>query len=272
MNLDYLEMQNDLGYGKLFEKLWRRRLCFSGIFLWVIAASLPLILTKPSVYQSYMEILVESNYKAKDLTGNPNNEYLEREFTDTTIEIDYATQLKVLKSSEILSRVADKLGYGNSDNSKSKIIRALRKSVVVSQLVQEDSKAKKGAETNIIQTIYTGKSPSETKKVLDAIHEVYLNYNLEQQKTRLTNGLTFIDSQIPTARQDLVKAEAALTRLSQKHNLINPEQEAIALKANIRQITQEREGLKAQQSQTFGNYTAIPVSYTHLTLPTKRIV
>ncbi|MEL6441757.1 MAG: polysaccharide biosynthesis tyrosine autokinase [Cyanobacteria bacterium J06621_8] len=257
MNQDYLETQNDLGYGQLLGKLWRRRLWFSGVFLGVIAVSLPSALSQPSVYRSYMEILVESNYQAKDVNSSSSNRYLEKEFADTTIEVDYATHLKVLQSTEILSRVVDKLRLENSVGNKPPTIQDLKSFLTVAQLEQESGKSKGGTETKIIQTVYIGSSPGETKKVLEAVREVYLEYNLEQQKERLSNGLTFINDQIPKARQDLTEAEAALTQLSQEHNLIDPEQEAIALKANIRQITQEREALKAEQSQTVGNYTSI---------------
>jgi polysaccharide biosynthesis transport protein len=113
------------------------------------------------------------------------------------------------------------------------------------------------AETKIIQTVYTGTSPTETKRVLGVIQEVYLKYNLEQQEKRLKSGLDFINRQIPQARNDLIKTEATLTELSQEYNLISPEQEAISLKENIRQISQQREDLQAQQSETKGNYANV---------------
>jgi polysaccharide biosynthesis transport protein len=251
---------NELGYGQLFAKLWHRRFWFLGVFSGVLAISIPVALLKHPIYQSYMQVLVESNYQGKELQGNFENKYLEQEFADAAIEIDYATQLKVLKSSEILNRVIDKLGLKSSELTNAEIIELLRESLSVSQLIDEEetsSSKKEGSETKIIQTVYTGTSSTETKRVLEAIQEVYLQYNLEQQEKRLRNGLTFINNQIPEARNDLTKAEASLTQLSQENNLISPEQEAIAFKENIRQIAQERNALKAQQSQTQGNYTNI---------------
>jgi polysaccharide biosynthesis transport protein len=255
-----LEGHNDeFGYRQLLAKFWHRRFYFLGVFGSVLAIAIPLALLKQPIYQSYIQILVESNYQGKDLQGNSNNQDLEQEFADAAIEVDYATQLKVLKSSEVLNRVVDKLGYKSTGVTTAEIVQGLRESLVVSQLANEDSssKSKTQAETKIIQTVYTGTSPTETKRVLEAIQEVYLKYNLEQQEKRLKSGLNFINRQIPQARNDLVKTEATLTELSQEYNLISPEQEAIALKENIRQISQERESLQAQQSQTKGSYTNI---------------
>jgi polysaccharide biosynthesis transport protein len=255
-----LEGHNDeFGYRQLLAKFWHRRFYFLGVFGSVLAISIPFALLKQPIYQSYIQILVESNYQGKNLQGNSNNQDLEQEFADAAIEVDYATQLKVLKSSEVLNRVVDKLGYRSTGVTTAEIVQGLRESLVVSQLANEDSssKSKTQAETKIIQTVYTGTSPTETKRVLEAIQEVYLKYNLEQQEKRLKSGLNFINRQIPQARNDLVKTEATLTELSQEYNLISPEQEAIALKENIRQISQERESLQAQQSQTKGSYTNI---------------
>lgn len=247
-----LETESDLGYGQLFAKLWQERFLFAGIFGGVLALAIPLILIKKPVYQSTMQVLVESNYQAKELQSD-----VESEFADATVEIDYATHLKVLKSSEILKRAIKKLGLKDSEHTVPEIVQELRESLTVYRLVEEESTSESGTETNIIQTIYTGGDPQETKRVLEAIQEVYLNYNLEQQEKRLQDGLTFINNQIPHARNDLVEAEAALTQLSKKHSLVSPESEAIALEENIREIARQREALKAQQRQIIGNYNTL---------------
>ena len=247
-----LETQNDLGYGELFAKFWRRRFWFAGVFGGVLAIAIPLALMKKPIYQSTMQVLVESNYQGKELKSN-----VESEFADATIEIDYATHLKVLKSSEILKRAINKLGLQDSEETIPEIMQGLRESLIVYRLTEEEEESEGGTETNIIQTIYTGSNPSETKRVLEAIQEVYLEYNLEQQEKRLRDGLTFINNQIPQARNDVIQAEAALTQLSKKHNLISPEREAIALKENIRAIAKQREALKAQRGQIAGNYNTL---------------
>lgn len=252
-----LENENDLGYGQLVAKLWNRRFLFLGIFGGVLAVAIPLSLIKQPIYQSYMQILVKSNYEGKVLQGRGNGKYLESEFTDASIEVDYATQLKVFKSSQILDKVVNQLMPNASAVEKSEFLEVLRDSVSVEQLTEENNQSKSDTATNIIHAAYSDTTPEQTKVILDSIKEVYLAYNLEQQEKRLRDGLEFIKGQIPKARNELLQVEAQITELTQEHNLISPEEEAIALKENIRQIAQEREALKAEQSQTEGDYRSI---------------
>lgn len=241
-SLDF-DSSNDLGYGDLFAKLWHRRYWFAGVFTGVLAIAIPLVLAKDPVYQSYMQILAESNYQGKNIR--------EEQLADINIEVDYATQIKVLKSSEILKRVVKKLGL-NEDNLETSVeeaTQALRGAITVYQVVGEETNSNKSSTTKIIQVNYVGASPTETKRVLEAIEEVYLKYNLEQQEKRLRDALTFIEKQVPYARQELGEAEAALTELTQENNLISPEEEATSIKENIREIDRERKALKAQERE-----------------------
>ena len=248
------ESQNDAGYGQLFSTLWNRRAWFAGVFTGVLAIAVPLSLMKKPIFQSQMQVLPESNYQAKLARSNgTQNQLLESQFTDASVEIDYPTQLKVLKSSKILKRVIDKLGWELSATEEMEVIEELREAIVVAQIAELDADSKV-IQTKIIQTIYYDESPVRSQQVLEAIQDVYLEYNLEQQKKRLKDGLTFIEKQIPKAQQELNKAEASLTELSKEYNVVDPEQEAIALKENIRDIAIEREALSAQQSEITGNY------------------
>ena len=248
------ETQSDLGYGQLFATLWNRRYWFLGVFSSVLAIGVPLSLMKQPVYQSMMQVLPESNYQTKTSTrGNTENQYLESQFTDASVEIDYVTQLKVFKSWEILKKVINKLGLQNSEYTEAELIEALRESLEVTQIADVNASSKDPVQTKIIQAVYFGDDPVETQKVLEAIKEVYLEYNLEQQEQRLNDGLAFVERQIPQAQTELKEAESALTKLSKEYNVIAPEEEAIALKQNITDISQERAALRAERNQTVGN-------------------
>ena len=107
---------------------------------------------------------------------------------------------------------------------------------------------KNSSATKIIQADYVGSSPTETKRVLEAIQEVYLDYNLEQQEKRLRDAIIFIEERIPQAKKELTNAETALTALTKKNNLVSPETEATLIKENIRQINQERKSLTGSRA------------------------
>lgn len=245
------ETQSDIGYGQLFSIFWRRRFLFLAVFFGVLGVSVPLALKKKPVYRSYMSILAEPNYQGKSSSN------LEPEFTDTNVEIDYSTQLQVLRSTEILRRAIDKLGLQLSPEMETAFIAELKANIAVSQALEENGTSKYAVPTDIIQVSYNGDSSSETQRVLEAIREVYIEYNTEQQEERLVKGLTFINAQIPEARKNLVKAEADLTELREQNNLIFPEEEAVALRNSINNISSERATLQAQQRELRGNSSSL---------------
>ena len=256
--------ESDLGYGQLLATLWQRRFWFAGVFTGVLAISIPLAIFKQPVYESYMQILVEPNYQEASTSAD---DYLEREFADNTIQIDYATQLKVFKSAKILDRVAEKLIANQTadeiltidtdelsyEDKIYSLVSYLKKSLRVFQVLGDDEETS----TKIMQANYVGSDRFETKRVLEVILEVYAEYNLEQQEKRLRDGLDFVNNQIPKVQQELLEAEAAVTQLSKAYNLISPEDDAYAVKENIRQLNQQRSELKAQEAEVQGNLAAL---------------
>jgi succinoglycan biosynthesis transport protein ExoP len=89
----------------------------------------------------------------------------------------------------------------------------------------------------IFEATYTGANPTKTQKVLQAMQRVYLDYNREQQKLRLTKGLAFIDEQLPKVRQNVAQAEAALEEFRRNQNLIEPEAQAKTLTEAINKLS-----------------------------------
>jgi polysaccharide biosynthesis transport protein len=255
--MDWEENSSDLGYGQLLGILWRRRFWLGGVFLGVLALAIPWALMKQPLYMSQMQLLVESNYQSKNETkGNNNNQYLEEEFADSSIEIDYATQLKLMRSSYLLKKVVDKLGVQGSNDEITSIVEQLKGSLSVSQVL-DDSQDSKGAETKIIEASYISSDYEHSKKVLEAIQQVYIEYNVEQQEKRLRDGLAFIEKQIPQAQQELVVVEAKLTQLRRESDLVSPQRESETIEAALNSIQQERATLKAEQKQTRGNYSQL---------------
>src|SRR4028118_632344 len=72
------------------------------------------------------------------------------------------------------------------------------------------------------------------------MQRVYLDYNREQQRLRLTKGLAFIDEQLPKVRKNVAQVEATLEEFRKNQNLIEPEVQAKALTEAINNIQQER--------------------------------
>ncbi|NET32764.1 MAG: polysaccharide biosynthesis tyrosine autokinase, partial [Cyanothece sp. SIO1E1] len=233
--------ETELGYGQLFSILLRRRFWFLGVLAVVMPVTVFMALRKEPIYQSSLQLLVEPNYEEN--TRGP-----EREFIESTVEIDYATQLQLMQSSQLLQRAVDLLKPEYPDVS----IYRIRSALSLGQL--EDGK---DVETKIFQATYISDDPVNTQKVLEAIQKVYQDYNLEQQQLRLQKGLAFINEQLPEARQSVDQAEGALEQFRKNQSLIDPLQAAAATTNAINEIRRERESIRAQFEENKARYNAI---------------
>jgi capsular exopolysaccharide synthesis family protein len=217
--------ETEPGYGQLLAILMRRRYWLLGVFsLVLVITGLVTLITKPT-YKSSMQLLVESNYQGKEQNTND----AENQFADSNVKIDYATQLNLMRSSELLQQTINLLSpvYPNLK------IKDLREALTVKQL-QEDK-----VNTKIFEIIYIDNDPIKTQRVLQAVKQVYQDYNREQQNLRLTRGLSFIDAQLPSLRENTVQSEAALEKLRKEKKIIQPEVQAQALIDSLREVRQE---------------------------------
>ncbi|MFB2917410.1 GumC family protein [Aerosakkonema funiforme] len=237
--------ETDPGYGQIFAILIRRRFWLIGVFCTVFsAAAILTLLTKPT-YESSMQLLVEANYQGKQQLGD--QEKTENEYADPNVEIDYATQLNLMRSSQLLGKAVDLLRPKYPDIT----IKKLKKYLVVAQIQEEK------VNTKIFEVTYTDKDAKKTQKVLKTIQKVYQDYNREQQEMRLAKGLAFIDQQLPTVRQNAVQSEAALAQFRKNQNIIEPELQSKALIESLKDIEQELRTVRAQYRDAQARYTAL---------------
>ncbi len=232
----------DGGYGQLFAILIRRRLWFLNIFFAVLsAAGIYTVKAKPT-YQSSMQLLVEQNYQAKKgEAGQPN------QFADSNIEIDAATQLNLMRSSDLIQQALNLLSSDYSDLN----VEDIKKTLNVAQL-EEDK-----IQTKIFEVAYKDNDPVKTQKVLKAFQKVYQDYNREQQKMRLNKGLAFIDAQLPALREKVVESEAALEEFRKRQNLLEPELQAKTLTDALSIVEQDLQKIRTQYEDAQARYAAL---------------
>lgn len=238
--------QADLGYGQILTILWRRRFWFLGVFCGVLAVAVPVALTQKSTYESSMQLLVEPNYQESEQTGGE-----EEQFIDSGVEVDYATQLNLMRSSGLLQKAVDRL----QSEYPTLEVETLQESLALRQLMVDDE-----VQTKIFQIDYSGEDPVETQRVLEELQKVYQEYNLQQQEQRLNEGLSFINDQLPTVRESLVKAEETLKQFRTTYSLIAPEEEANGVVEDLKTLQQERESLRAEYQDTLARYNNLEQS------------
>ncbi|MGV0024939.1 GumC family protein [Phormidesmis priestleyi] len=204
------------GYGQLFAILQRR-------YLWVLAAGAASVaiafaytLRQEPTYISGMQFLVEPNYQGKKGESEA--------FADAKVEVDFATQISLMQSSNLLKKAMALLQteYPDLDPNDPGSVNGFRNGLTIGQV------ASKKVETKIFSITYTSNDPIKTQKVLKAVQKVYQDYNLQQQQDRLSRGLSFVDKQLPQAQSNVKEAEAAMEQFRQDQALIEPSAEAAA--------------------------------------------
>lgn len=242
-NFDAAAAETDPGYGQLFAVLMRRRFWLLGVLCSVLSVATILTLIAKPTYQSSMQLLIEPNYQGKRERGPET----ESEFADTKIEIDYATQINVMRSPVLLQRAVDLLSSEYPDITVKDIQEYLLLALVVEDKVS----------TKIVQVVYTDNDPIKTQKVLEAVNTVYQIYNREQQEQRLKKGLKFINEQIPAVSKLVDQTERKLEQFRKNNNLIDPEQQATAIAQTLNGIEQERQAIRAQLKAIQASYSAL---------------
>ena len=208
----------------------RRRRWLIGVAAGVLSLATLLTLIAKPTYESSMQLLVEPNYQGKR-EGKAESEY-----ADSSVQVDYATQLNVMRSPLLIQQAVDLL----RPDYPTLTVKEIKKSLVLAQVMEEK------VNTKIVKAVYTDHDAIKAQKVLGALNTVYQVYNRNQQQQRLNKGLEFINVQLPQVKEDVKRAEAKLERFRRKQNLIDPGQQATATGASLNLIKQERQSLHAQ--------------------------
>jgi succinoglycan biosynthesis transport protein ExoP len=238
--------ETDPGYGQIFAILIRRRFWVLGVFCLVLAiATVKAFKTKPT-YRSSLQLLVEPNYQGKQQDGQNGTD---RQLVDPNVQVDSATQLNLMQSSQLLQKAVNLLRSQYPDLT----IKQLKKSLGVIQVEGSGNDVK----TKIFEAIYTDNDPVKTQKVLEAVQRVYLEYNREQQRQRLAKGLAFIDEQLPKVRSNVTQAEADLEKFRKNQNLIEPEAQTKALTDALNALEDERRKNQAQYRELQASYNML---------------
>ncbi|NRB08430.1 MAG: polysaccharide biosynthesis tyrosine autokinase [Richelia sp.] len=240
------ELDKEPGYGQLFAVLMRRL----PWLLVVLTASIGIaavmtLFTKPT-YKSSMQILVESNYQGKNQQEGFGNQ---KEFTDSYFVVDTVTQLNLMRTSGLIQKAINLL----QDNYPDMSLKQMQRSFVLTQIKDQEDKVA----TKIFLAEYTGKDPTKTQNVLEAVRKVYLQYNKEQQEERLKKGLKVIREQLKQVNNEVRIAEANLQKFRRNRNLINPESQAEALETSLNKIQEKRRATRSEYEEAIARYNSL---------------
>jgi succinoglycan biosynthesis transport protein ExoP len=144
-------------------------------------------------------------------------------------DIDYPTQLEILKSPAVLYPIYEEV---REDFPEFAYIQ------LTNDLVVE-----RAQQTKILEVSFLGNNPDLVQRVLDVTAARYLQYSLEERKTRIGEGVRFIDEQVPRLEERVRELQDRLQDLQQQFFVSDPGNESV-------QLTEQLRGIVAQQVET----------------------
>lgn len=245
---------SDLGYGQILGLIWRQRWwVVLGLLIGLGIGGLVTMRQKPT-YLSTTQLLIEPNYQSKS-----RGTKVQDEFTDTDVQIDPATQISILQSSNLLMRAMDRLKarYPEFNPQIPGSIDFFKKDLTIVQLSASAGGKKNADPTKIFQIGYTSDNPSKTRDVLEALQEVYRDYNKEQQNKRIDDGLKFVRGRIPEIREQLQQSEGLLEQFRTKQGVIDPKSQAQAQTELLIKVQQDLQTTVSQLRELQQRYLGL---------------
>jgi capsular exopolysaccharide synthesis family protein len=194
------------------------------VALSIVAASL----IKPS-YQSEGRLLFKnSNFKVVGSTLIPNN--LEggesgdlKSLVSTQNPI--GTQMELITSRPLLQKTVDRLKLKNDAG---KLLEAGD--------IQAGLTAKIVGGSDILQVSYKGRKPKEAASIVNTLMDVYLENDIQTNRTEVESARQFMDRQLPKTQAAVNEAEVALRNFKQQNNVVDLSEEsksAVSLIGNL---------------------------------------
>lgn len=124
--------------------------------------------------------------------------------------------------------------------------------------------SEQGRNSGILRMTYEANSPENARRTLDAIAQAYLSQNADRSAAEAESSLSFVESQIPAARETVEEAEVALTSFREAQETISLGAEGEALLTQIRALEAELIDLAGIEEEVAERYTQNHPEYQRL--------
>jgi succinoglycan biosynthesis transport protein ExoP len=156
--------------------------------------------------------------------------------------LDYATQLEILQSPKMLASILETVRSKYPDIKEF----PFKKSLVVQRYTGGKPASPEAPQTKIIQVLYTAEDPKQVLFVLDVVAKKFLDYSLQERKSRIGEGVKFIDEQLPTLQTRVNTLQSQLQGLQQQYKLTDPKTHGDALLSQVRDISTQQAAVERE--------------------------
>ncbi|WP_019505650.1 tyrosine-protein kinase domain-containing protein [Pleurocapsa sp. PCC 7319] len=147
------------------------------------------------------------------------------------LEMDYSTIIALLKSPGMLSSIVQEIQTQYPKLSLEKLKDKLAIERLGSSPIEQ---------TKIIQVNYQNSDPELVQLILEETAKKYLSYSLEERKTRIGQGVEFIEQQLPDLYNRVNRLQANLQNLQEQNQLIDPQSKGNNLLEQIRKLKTQK--------------------------------
>jgi succinoglycan biosynthesis transport protein ExoP len=164
--------------------------------------------------------------------GVPNRDFF---------SLDYPTQLEILQSPQMLSAIAKQVQKRYPQVTK----EFIKQGLLVLRVGVNDYTI-----TKILEVRFIGQDPAIVESVLQETKKKYLKYSLDERKTRIGEGVKFIEDQLPGLNKRVNDLKSDLQLIQQQQKITDPKEQGAQLIEQVRTVeTLELETQRLLQEQ-----------------------
>ncbi len=244
--------QKGLNLNPILRTIKRKAILVLGIAGIVTAGAVVYSKQTPPSYQGDFRLLVEPiTNEARVVTPSALSRAQGQAPSQETSSLDYATQLEILQSPRIIQDIFEQAKTKYPKLNKF----AFNKSFKVERYAGANPQQLE--KTKLIQVSYGALEPQEVLDVLDIAAAKYLKYSLEERKSRIGEGVKFIDDQLPELQTRVETLQSQLQRLQQQYKLSDPKSQGDALFAQVRKISEDQTTTQSLLQEQRALYTSL---------------
>ncbi|NJL21586.1 MAG: polysaccharide biosynthesis tyrosine autokinase [Leptolyngbyaceae cyanobacterium SM1_3_5] len=234
------EDEGGLQLGQLVGALRRKALLIAGITTIVAVLAQFRVATDKPVYSAGFEILTKSvTVESEVISSVPDTLSNRQQQTATQAGVLDETKIRVLLSPSLLYPIVEQLQPKHPDLDYGTLAANLA--------ILPDSE-------DILTVTYSSEDPRLVKDVLDIVSEAYLRYSLEERQKDVSQGIEFVQDQLPDLETRVAAQQEKLEQFRQTYNLIDPDTQASLLSNQAGTLAQQRSEAETQLNEARSLY------------------
>jgi capsular exopolysaccharide synthesis family protein len=239
-NFSYLEAEvvEEASIKDFLSIIRRRALVIAGVVAVVMSHVIYSTLNEETIYQGNFQLLVEP--------VNSDSNSLQIQLIDSDVpksNLDYESQIQVLKSEELMKEIIPKLQSSYPE-------------ITYKSLLQNLTIRRLGT-TKVIEVSYKNPDRKKIDLVLKSLSKFYLDYSLDKRKTKLNQGLDFVEKQLPAIKNRVAQLQQKLQIFRQRYDFIDPENQSTTVANQLQQLEEKRLEIDQQLASARASYISL---------------